>query len=266
MTAARVTLLGVAYDASSSYLRGPALGPRAIREALASDAVNGCSETGCDTRAPGVLADAGDVAAEDSAGMRAQVESAVAALLAGGSRPLVLGGDHSISYPVLRAMRARHPRLAILHLDAHSDLYEIYEGDRYSHACPFARIMEDRLADRVVQLGIRTLNAHQSKQAERYGVEVHEMRTWDDALVLAFEQPLYISVDLDVLDPAFAPGVSHREPGGCSTRQLVRVLQTVRADIVGADVVECNPSQDAAGLTSWVGAKIARELIARMAA
>ena len=266
VTAARVTLLGVAYDASSSYLRGPAQGPRAIREALASDAVNGWSETGCDTRAPGVLADAGDVAAEESGAMRAQVESAVEAMLASGTCPLVLGGDHSISYAVLRAMRRRHSRLAILHLDAHADLYEAFEGDRYSHACPFARIMEDGLADRLVQMGIRTMNAHQRQQADRYGVEVHEMRAWDDVPGLVFDEPLYVSVDLDVLDPAFAPGVSHREPGGCSTRQLLRVLQTVRARVVGADVVECNPSQDPAGLTAWVGAKVARELVARMAA
>jgi len=264
--AARVTLLGVAYDASSSHLRGPALAPRAIREALDSGAVNGWSEMGCDTRAPGVCGDAGDIAADTSKEMRERVEAAVAALLVRDTRPLVLGGDHSITYPVLRAMRARHPRLAILHFDAHTDLYDEFEGDRYSHACPFARIMEERLADRLVQVGIRTLNDHQREQAKRFGVEVHEMMHWDDARTFAFEQPVYVSVDLDVLDPAFAPGVSHREPGGCSARQLLRVLQTARAQIVGADVVECNPAQDPVGLTPWVGAKVVRELVARMAA
>ena len=150
--------------------------------------------------------------------------------LASGSRPICLGGDHSVTYPVLRAMRAQHPKLAILHFDAHSDLYDALDGDRYSHACPFARIMEEGLADRLVQVGIRTMNAHQRSQAERFGVEVNYMKDWDDARIFAFDEPLYVSVDLDVLDPAFAPGLSHREPGGCSVRQLLRVIQTVRAD------------------------------------
>ena len=264
VAAARVTLLGVAYDASSSHLRGPALAPRAIREALDSGAVNGWSEMGCDTRAPGVFGDAGDIAADASPEMRERVEAGVAALLARETRPLVLGGDHSITYPVLRAMRSRHPRLAILHFDAHTDLYDEFEGDRHSHACPFARIMEEGLTDRLVQVGIRTLNAHQREQAKRFRVEVHEMKDWDDARAFAFEQPVYVYVDLDVLDPAFAPGVSHREPGGCSVRQLLRALQTVRARIVGADVVECNPAQDPVGLTPLVAAKVVRELVARM--
>src|SRR5215472_15501925 len=107
--------------------------PRAIREALGSNAVNGWSELGCDTRAPGILGDAGDISAENSADMRARVESDLGSLLIGDTHPLVLGGDHSITYPVLRAMHTRFPRLSILHLDAHTDLYDAYEGDRYSH-------------------------------------------------------------------------------------------------------------------------------------
>jgi len=263
--AARVTLLGVCWDASSSYLRGPALAPPVIRAVLASDAVNGWSEGGLDTRAAGVLGDDGDIATEQGDEMRRRVEASVGAILARGSRPLVLGGDHSISYPVLRAMRARHPRLAILHFDAHPDLYDELDGDRWSHACPFARIMEERLADRLVQVGVRTMNAHQRAQAERFGVDVIEMRNWNEARTFAFEEPLYISLDLDVLDPAFAPGVSHREPGGCSTRRLLAAIQDVRATIVGADVVELNPAADPGGISQWAAAKLARELAARMA-
>ena len=260
----RVTLLGIPYDASSSYLRGCAAAPPLIREAMASDQNNGWSESLIDTRAPGFIGDAGDVDVGSPEEMRPRVEAAVAKVLATGSRPLCFGGDHSVTYPVLRAMRAKHPKLAILHFDAHSDLYDALDGDRFSHACPFARIMEEGLADRLVQVGIRTMNAHQRSQAGRFGVEVNYMKDWDDARLFSFDQPLYVSVDLDVLDPAFAPGLSHREPGGCSVRQLLRVIQTVRATIVGADVVEFNPGQDNVGLTAWVAAKVTRELAARM--
>lgn len=266
LVSAKVTLVGIPYDASSSFLRGPAGAPPLIRAALHSDSGNGFSESLLDTRAPGVLGDAGDVDVGTPEQMRPRAEAAVAAALASGSRALSLGGDHSVTYPILRAMRAHHAKLAILHFDAHPDLYDALDGDRYSHACPFARIMEEGLADRLVQVGIRTMNAHQRAQADRFGVEAHEMKDWDDARVLAFEQPLYISVDLDVLDPAFAPGVSHREPGGCSVRQLLRVIQTVRATIVGADVVEFNPAADPGGITQGVAAKVVRELVARMAA
>jgi arginase len=124
--------------------------------------------------------------------------------------------------------------------------------------------MEERLADRLVQVGIRTMNRHLREQADRFGVEVVTMRDWTDGRVFSFAEPLYVSVDLDGLDPAFAPGVAHREPGGFSTRQVIEIIQRVRATVIGADVVECNPGLDPAGITPWVAAKIVRELAARI--
>jgi arginase len=262
--AGRVVLLGLPYDAASSLLRGPAAAPPLIRAALDSDSNNGWSESLIDLRDPGLVGDAGDVDVGGPDDVRPRIESAVAAILDHGGRPLCLGGDHSVTYPVVRALRRHFPRLALLHLDAHPDLYDSLDGDRYSHACPFARIMEEGLVDRLVQIGIRTMNGHQRAQAERFGVEVTAMRDWDDRHTLTFDQPLYVSVDLDVLDPAFAPGVSHREPGGLSVREVIRILQRMRADIVGADVVEFNPTVDPVGITAWVAAKIVRELTARM--
>jgi arginase len=262
---ARIALLGVPYDAASSFERGAADGPAAIREALMSDATNGWSESLIDTRAPGVLVDAGDVGvATDDTEVRARIEAAMAAVMASERRPIVLGGDHSITYPLMRAVRRRHPRLAILHIDAHSDLYDNFEGDRFSHACPFARIMEETLADRLVQVGIRTMNPHQRQQAARFGVEVMTMRDWTDGRALAFTDPLYVSIDLDAFDPAFAPGVAHREPGGFSSRQVIDMIQRVRGTIIGADVVECSPRNDPAGITAWLAAKLVRELAARI--
>jgi arginase len=263
---ARIALLGVPYDAASSFQRGSAAGPAAIRQSLQSDATNGWSESLFDVRGSGVMVDAGDVGiggADDD--IRARIEAAMSALLASSKRPIVLGGDHSITYPLVRAVRRRHPKLAILHLDAHPDLYDVLDGNRYSHACPFARIMEEKLADRLVQVGIRTMNAHQRAQAKRFGVEVMAMKDWRDGRELSFDEPLYISIDLDALDPAFAPGVAHREPGGFSSRQVIDIIQRVRGTIVGADVVECLPAADPAGITPWLAAKLVRELAARIA-
>jgi arginase family enzyme len=124
--------------------------------------------------------------------------------------------------------------------------------------------MESGLAKRLVQVGIRTINGHQRQQAERLGVEVLTMQRWQDVLDIQFDSPLYISFDMDCLDPAFAPGVSHWEPGGLSTREALRVIQSLRANIIGADVVELNPTQDPSNLTGMVAAKIFKELVSRM--
>jgi arginase len=260
------TLVGLPYDASSSYLRGPAAAPAVIREALWNPSANSWSELGVDIGAPGVMADAGDVALDgcEPADARRAIEREIARLLALGARPVSLGGDHSVTYPVLRAVRPHAPRLTILHVDAHPDLYDDFEGDRYSHACPFARIMEERLADRLVQVGIRTMTGHQREQARRFGVEVIEMRTIRDDLRVPIEGPVYVSIDIDALDPAFAPGVSHREPGGLSMRQLLRIVQSIDAPIVGADVVELNPRQDLTNASAMAAAKVLRELIGVM--
>jgi len=260
------TLIGLPYDASSSFQRGAADAPPAIREALWSPSANSWTELGVNIGAEGAITDAGDLELRSCApaDARRAIEQAIARLLAIGARPVALGGDHSITYPVLRAVRPHAPRLTIVHIDAHPDLYESFEGDRYSHACPFARIMEDGLADRLVQVGIRAMNGHQRAQAERYGVEVIEMRHVRDDLTLASDAPVYISIDLDALDPAFAPGVSHREPGGLSVRQLLSLLQSLDAPIVAADVVELNPRNDPTGVSAMACAKIIRELLGVM--
>lgn len=259
-------LIGLPYDASSSWRRGPAEAPPLIRAALHSPAGNPWSEALRDITAPGGLTDAGDLPLPASAAARADIEAGIAALLAHPARPLALGGDHSVTYPVLRAVGPAHPRLTILHLDAHGDLYDTFEGDRYSHACPFARIMEERLAARLVQVGVRTMNGHQREQAARFGVEVIDMRAWARGARPAVEGDVYLSVDLDVLDPAFAPGVSHREPGGLSVREVLTVIQEMGGVMVGADVVEYNPREDLAGITATVAAKIVKEVASRMMA
>jgi arginase len=117
-----------------------------------------------------------------------------------------------------------------------------------------------------VQVGIRTLNAHQRRQAERFGVEIIDMRAWDAGMRPRVEGAVYLSLDLDGLDPAFAPGVSHREPGGLSTRDVLGLIHGLDGRLVGADVVEYNPRQDVGGVTAILAAKLVKEIAGRMLA
>ncbi len=264
----RPVLLGIPWDENSSYLRGAAAAPPRIREAFHAESSNPWAETGIELTDAN-LADAGDIEPASGSAMRERIESAVAGELARGRAPLSLGGDHAVTYPILRAFARAHPRLSILHFDAHPDLYDEFQGNRFSHACPFARILEEGLAQRLVQVGLRTVNRHQREQAARFGfgvVEMVEMRHWRDDFDPRLEGPVYVTVDLDGLDPAFAPGVSHREPGGLTTRQVLDLIHRIGAPVVGADVVEYNPSQDVAGLTAMVAGRIVKELAAQMLA
>jgi agmatinase len=217
-------------------------------------------------RGPGGLTDAGDLTLAPGAEARAAIEAAMSGLLAGGYRPIALGGDHSVTCPAVRAVARAHGPLTILHVDAHPDLYDVFEGDRFSHACPFARIMEEGLAGRLVQVGIRTMNRHQREQADRFGVEVIEMSAWLDGRRPRVDGKVYLSVDLDGLDPAYTPGVSHWEPGGLATREVLAMVQGVGGELVAADVVEYNPDRDVAGITATVAAKIVKEIAGRMMA
>jgi arginase len=264
MEASVPRLVGLPYDASSSYLRGAAEAPPLIRAALESPHWNSWSELGRDLEAPGGLSDAGDLRLSSAEKAPSEIETGIVDLLAGGWRPIALGGDHSVSYPILRAVGRRHASLTILHIDAHPELYEEYQGDRFSHACPFARIMEEGLARRLVQVGVRSMNRHQRTQAERFGVEVIDMRSWVSGVRPTVDGAVYLSLDLDGLDPAFAPGVSHREPGGLSTREVLTLIQEAGGSVVGADVVEYNPRQDLGNVTAIVAAKLVKEIAGRM--
>ncbi len=260
-----IAVLGVPFDEKSSYLRGQAAGPAAIRKVSTGKCYNPETELGVNLERDAVLVDLGDV---DTAGDVDKsfrlIEEGVAAILAADARPIILGGDHSITYPILKAFAGRFPKLDVLHFDAHPDLYDDLYGDRLSHACPFARILEDGLAAHLVQVGLRTATEEHRETAARRGVRWVEMKDFQDGLELTFDNPLYVSFDLDALDPAFAPGVSHHEPGGLSMRQALGVLQRVRARIAGLDVVELNPARDVSGITAAAAFKIIQEVAGRM--
>ena len=259
-------LIGLPYDASSSFLQGAAEAPPLIREALYSPSWNSWCEQLREVTGEGGLTDHGDLDLTPAEEARARIEAGIAGLMEGGHRPIALGGDHSVTYPLLRAVARGRRDLTILHVDAHPDLYDEFEGDRYSHACPFARTMEDGLAGRLVQVGIRTMNAHQRRQADRFNVEVIDMRAWQAGHRPRTDGPVYLSIDLDGLDPAFAPGVSHRDPGGLSVREVLDLVQGVGGVLVGADIVEYNPRQDIGGVTAMVAAKLVKEVAGRMLA
>lgn len=206
--------------------------------------------------------DLGDLPLEGNEKDDAMIEAAIDAVLADGDIPISIGGDHAVTYPIMKAIAKHHGPVSILHIDAHPDLYDELLGNRRSHASPFARIMESGLATRLLQVGIRTLNEHQREQAERFNVEIVPMRNFSVDVVPIPQAPLYISIDLDGLDPAFAPGVSHHEPGGLSVREVMDILARIDQPIIGADLVEYNPDRDINTVTCSVAAKLIKELAA----
>jgi len=259
MKNAPIIIQGICYDEKSSYERGPSKAPTLIRERLWSDAYNHYAENGKEVP-PDALDDMGDFEIEDYW----EIYEITKRHLDDGHKLMTLGGDHSITYPVFKAVSEEWSDIQILHIDAHGDLYDSFEGDRYSHACPFARIMEDQLASTLVQVGIRTLNPHQRDQVDKYNVRVIEMKDFSNAQLPSFKGPVYISLDMDAFDPAFAPGVSHQESGGLTVREVLSIVHNIKAPIIGADIVEYNPDNDVGGITAALSAKMMKEILSLM--
>src|SRR5687767_14783560 len=178
----KLALIGIRYDENSSFTKGAADAPPQIRAALRSDAWNLFSENGTDLSDDSTFFDAGDIEPVASGDMFTLIENSVHTLIADGLAPISLGGDHSITYPIVRAFARKYRDLSVVHFDAHPDLYESYQGNRNSHASPFARIMEQKLVKRLVQVGIRTFTSHQREQVRKFGVESIEMHQLTERL------------------------------------------------------------------------------------
>jgi arginase len=257
-------LIGLPTDSNSSFERGAAAGSAAIREALWSDRGNLSCENGMEAGLDFTLEDLSDLAlTEDTPDDDAMIQGAVTASLKNGATPILLGGDHAVTVPILTAIHAYHGPVTILHFDAHPDLYDDFAGNPRSHASPFARIMEAGHASRLVQVGIRTLTRHCREQTERFGVEIIAMPGFTPAAVPELKGPVYISLDLDGIDPSEAPGVAHPEPGGLTVREVLAVIRNIRTPIIGADIVELNPARDRGGITAILAAKLIREIAAQ---
>ncbi len=259
-----VTILGIPLDKNSSFMKGAASGPSKIREKLHCGSTNLCAENGISLEDNSRFIDLGDMRFTQEGNFVEDIEQTIIGLLSKGAFILSLGGDHSITYPVVKAYHNKYKGLNILHIDAHPDLYEEYDGNRFSHASPFARIMESNLVNSIVQVGIRTMNPHQRAQADRFGVRVIEMKDWYPDYPMNLEGPLYISLDIDAIDPAYAPGVSHHEPGGLATREVIRIIQRLDIPIVGADIVELNSLRDINNITAMTVVKLLKELAGKI--
>ena len=255
----KIIIQGIQFDEKSSYQKGPKLAPPLIREALNCGSANMFAEN-LTSIENSKIEDKGDFEISNYF----DIEKITKTHLDSGAKVFTLGGDHSITFPIIKAHFEKYPKLDILHIDAHCDLYDNFEGDPYSHACPFARIMENGLAVKLVQVGIRTLNTHQAEQAEKFNVEIHQMKNLDLSTIQKFENPLYISLDMDGFDPAFAPGVSHHEPGGLTSRQVIDLIQSIETEVIGADIVEYNPARDFQNMTAFLAAKMMKEIVSKM--
>ena len=258
-----VQLIGIPTDSNSSFLRGAAGAPSHIRAALASRHGNNAAENGLEIGADIALLDLGDLVIKETPDDDAVISAAISKAVKGGALPLAIGGDHSITAPIVQSLAQWHGPLSILHIDAHPDLYDHLDGNARSHASPFARILECGAAKCLLQVGIRTANRHQREQAERFGiVRQISARRVSHSVAPILDGPLYVSIDLDGIDPSAAPGVSHHEPGGLTVRETLDLLDRQTAWLAGADVVELNPSRDINGVTAVLAAKLVRELAA----
>ena len=258
-----IALIGLPTDVNSSFERGPAQAPAAIRSALWSDRGNLACSDGSEIGIDIAFDDLGDLPlTEVVESDDALISAAVRAAHLTAAVPIFLGGDHSVTFPIVVALAALHGPVTILHFDAHPDIYADFDGNPRSHASPFARIMEAGHAKRLVQIGIRTLTQHCREQADRYKVEILPMAGFAPNQVPVLNGPLYISFDLDGIDPSEAPGVTHPEPGGLTVREALAVLDRQTSPIVGADIVELNPLRDSGDVTAILAAKLVREIAA----
>jgi len=258
-------IFGVPYDEKSCFLKGAAQGPGAIREASTGSAINSWTELGIDLEKDTVIVDLGDVdTSGDYSVVGSRIKDMIGQILDKKGIPILLGGDHSVSLHAVEALSRKYRSLDVLHFDAHPDLYDELDGDRFSHACPFTRILEAKIVKNLVQVGVRAVTGEHLEIAQRWGVKMYTMRDLEDLPRLNFSNPLYISFDMDALDPAFAPGVSHHEPGGLSTRQVIQMIHSLKADIIGADIVEVNPVQESKGITAAAAVKIIIEIMGKI--
>jgi agmatinase len=256
--------VGLPDDSQSSYFKGSAGAPEAIRNAYDGHCYNATSESGVDLE--GKVADLGDISSRDRFEKTYREYRRVSeSLVAEGNVPFFVGGDHAVTVPVVEALEVIGQPIQVVQFDAHPDLYPEFEGNRFSHACTAARILEMDHVKSVIQVGIRALNQIQQDQIDRYGsrIQVLEARQLGQHAALAEhieeELPVYVSVDMDGFDPAYAPGVSHPVPGGLPPRQVLNLFHEANWKLVGMDAVEVNPLRDFNNLTAILAARVLHE-------
>jgi agmatinase len=255
---------GLPDDSQSSFRRGSAQGPQRIRLAYDGNCYNATTESGVDLAES--IADLGDLPSKSTWELTARSYQEFAAwLFQIGKILFYAGGDHAVTVPIIAALAELREPVHLIQIDAHPDLYLEYEGNRDSHACTISRALEMSHVASVTQFGIRTLNAAQMPQLERYRDHLHIYFARD--LPGEFPSlphippgaPVYLTVDLDGFDPAYAPGVSHPVPGGLTPRQVLNFIQNAPWKLAGMDVVEVNPDLDVNDQTAILAARLLHE-------
>jgi agmatinase len=275
-----VALLGIPYDGGVSYRTGARAGPRAIREQSSLIRTwNPVLKVHPFQRLR--VADCGDVDVVPISIERtyAQVEKAIDNVVGAGAIPLVAGGDHSLTLPILRSLARRHGPLSLVHFDAHPDTWDQYFGSRFFHGTPFRRAVEERLLDprRMIQVGIRgpVYGPEDFAFQDEHGIEIIRVEAVkEQGLAWVAERlsrlrggPLYCSFDIDAVDPAYAPGTGTPEVGGLTSYEAVTLVRALAGtNLVGADVVEVSPLYDGPGqVTALLAANLMFELLSVMA-
>lgn len=275
-----IGLIGVPFDGGTTNRPGPRHGPRQVREmSQMIRRVNPATKI-CPYDLANI-ADLGDspVNPADLKDALKRIEKFYTKLVGLGVRPLSAGGDHLVSYPILRAV-GRDAPVGMIHFDAHTDLFDTYFGGfKITHGTPFRRAIEDGVLDpkRTVQIGIRgSMYDYEDRDyAQSVGVRIIEIeefaelgvaKTMDIARGIVGDRPTYVTFDIDALDPAYAPGTGTPEAGGFTNREAIAMLRRLRGlNIVGADMVEVSPPFDATGYTAYNGATVMWELLCVMA-
>ena len=271
-----VAVVGIPFDSGVTYRPGARFGPSAIRQASRLLRPYNPALDVSPFRSAQVV-DAGDIACNpfDIGAALSQIEAGITELVTVEQRVMCLGGDHTIALPILRALHAQHGSIALVHFDAHLDTWNTYFDAPYTHGTPFRRASEEGLIvkDHSAHVGIRgsLYDRDDLVDDERLGFTIVACRDIDRlgidgvlerVLERVGDMPVYISIDIDVLDPAFAPATGTPEAGGMTSRELLGVLRGMRhANLVGADIVEVAPAYDHAEITAVAAANLAYELI-----
>lgn len=278
---ADIAVVGIPFDSGVSYRPGTRFGPSHVRESSRLLRPYNPAQDVSPFQLAQVV-DAGDIPVNpfDLTEAVTEVERAALALGEQVQRIVTIGGDHTVALPLLRAVAAKHGPVAVLHFDAHLDTWDTYFGAPITHGTPFRRASEEGLIDLTASCHVGTRGPLYSKQDleddERLGfsivsseyIEEHRVEAAIDRILTRIgDKPLYVSIDIDVLDPAHAPGTGTPEAGGLTSRELLRILRALRErDIVGADVVEVSPAYDHAQMTGIAASHVVYELVTLLAA
>jgi agmatinase len=273
-----IAVLGVPFDGGTSYRPGARFGPMAVRQASRHLRTGHHLELGCAPFAQAQVVDAGDVAVTPFSIEAAiqQIAGHAGELLHGGRKVIAVGGDHTIALPMLRSVVREHGPVALVHFDAHLDTWDTYFDAPTTHGTIFRRAFEENLLieDHSVHVGIRgpLYSSADLENDTRFGFRTIRASDVDDLGVpgsidaitaRVADLPVYLSIDIDVLDPSMAPGTGTPEVGGLTSRELLRILRGLTAmNLVGADVVEVAPAYDHAEITSIAAATVIFDIIA----